>query len=151
MSHECRSQSVNLPILSLLIPIYIYIYMCPTPCYDRASLSKSLLLKYLQQKVRTIGIKETCCIRTYALKMKADVKGCIENWLNTHLKLVPPATKPPCFQTGCYTMEFGCSYLAAQHGIKCRKTGTCSPQQTGFIERATAEVEYGYLTVTPQP
>ncbi len=46
-------------------------------------------------------------------------------------------------------MELDCSYLAAQHGIKCRKTGTYSPQRTEFIERAIAEVEHGCLTLTP--
>ncbi len=96
-----------------------------------------------------IGIKGTCGIWAYTIKAKADAKGCVANWLDTHLELIPPETKPTCIQSD-NAMELDCAQLASQHGIKYRKTGTYSPQQNGFIERALAKVEKMMLALLIQ-
>ncbi len=64
----------------------------------------------------------------------------MEDWLNIQFQLIPTVTKPTCLQTD-NAKELECAQLAAQHGIKSRKTGTYSPEQNGFIERALAEIE----------
>ncbi len=87
-----------------------------------------------------MGIKDTSSIWGYTLNKRSEAKECIENWLKAHLKLIPRETRPTCLQTD-NAKELDCSQLAAQHGLKYRRTGTYSPQQNGFIERALAEVE----------
>ncbi len=92
------------------------------------------------QQLLLIGIKDTRCIWGYTIKKKSDAKQCIKNWLDINFQLIPHETRPTCLQTD-NAKELDCSDIAAQHGIKYRTTGTYSPQQNGYIERALAEVE----------
>ncbi len=91
--------------------------------------------------IMVIGIKDTACLWTYTLRKKNEAKESMKHWLNIHLKLIPDITRPTCLQTD-NARELDFTDIAADHGLKYRKTGTYSPQQNGcFIERALAEVE----------
>ncbi len=103
-------------------------------------ISKYTISKDGFQYLLLIGIKDTNCIWGYTIKNKSDAKQCIKDWLNTIFQLVPQETRPTCIQTD-NAKELDCSDIAAQSGIKYRTTGTYSPQQNGFIERALAEIE----------